>query len=167
MHDRADRHSGDCLRTSPPLRLSTDQRGVAAARDDGESQAGVANDARRQPIGDSAAKLRAHNRFRSRAGDLSEPGQSRESVGFESALDCGYDLCSPEAEFVYLAVVLDAFSRKVVGWSLDRTLQPVADPCARTGDRAIDSRRRVWCIIPTEACSTLAEITSRSCESTR
>jgi putative transposase len=27
------------------------------------------------------------------------------------------------AEFVYLAVVLDAFSRKVVGWSVDRTLQ--------------------------------------------
>jgi putative transposase len=28
-----------------------------------------------------------------------------------------------KTEFVYLAVVLDAFSRKVVGWSLDRTLQ--------------------------------------------
>jgi transposase InsO family protein len=28
-----------------------------------------------------------------------------------------------KAEFVYLAVVLDAFSRKVVGWSLDRSLQ--------------------------------------------
>ena len=28
-----------------------------------------------------------------------------------------------KAEFVYLAVVLDAFSRKVVGWSVDRTLQ--------------------------------------------
>jgi transposase InsO family protein len=27
-----------------------------------------------------------------------------------------------QSEFVYLAVVLDAFSRKVVGWSLDRTL---------------------------------------------
>ena len=28
-----------------------------------------------------------------------------------------------EAEFVYLAVVLDAFSRRVVGWALERTLE--------------------------------------------
>ena len=28
-----------------------------------------------------------------------------------------------EAEFVYLAVVIDAFSRRVVGWALDRTLE--------------------------------------------
>ena len=27
-----------------------------------------------------------------------------------------------KAEFVYLAVILDAFSRRVVGWTLDRTL---------------------------------------------
>ncbi|MBL8173406.1 MAG: IS3 family transposase, partial [Bryobacterales bacterium] len=28
-----------------------------------------------------------------------------------------------EREFVYLAVVLDAFSRRVIGWALDRTLE--------------------------------------------
>ena len=28
-----------------------------------------------------------------------------------------------EMEFVYLAVVLDAFSRRVIGWALDRTLE--------------------------------------------
>ena len=28
-----------------------------------------------------------------------------------------------ESEFVYLAVVIDAFSRRVIGWELDRTLE--------------------------------------------
>lgn len=35
------------------------------------------------------------------------------------------------AEFVYLAVILDGFSRKVVGWALDKTLA-----CADTSGRS-------------------------------
>ena len=71
-------------------------------------------------------------------------------------------------EFVYLAVVLDAFSRKVVGWALDRTLAGPAcrsQPWSRPSRN--DSRRRVWCIIPTVVCSTHAETTPRSCNGTR
>jgi putative transposase len=43
------------------------------------------------------------------------------------------------AEFVYLAVILDAFSRKVVGWALDRTLASRLTVAAL--ERAIAQRR--------------------------
>jgi putative transposase len=42
-------------------------------------------------------------------------------------------------EFVYLAVVLDAWSRKVIGWSLARHLQ--ASLCKAALERAIEARR--------------------------
>ena len=41
-------------------------------------------------------------------------------------------------EFVYLAVVLDAWSRKVVGWALERHLQ--ASLCKAALERAIETR---------------------------
>jgi len=44
-----------------------------------------------------------------------------------------------QAEFVYLAVILDGFSRKVVGWKLDRTL--TARLAAEALHSAIDLRR--------------------------
>jgi putative transposase len=43
------------------------------------------------------------------------------------------------AEFVYLAVILDGFSRKVVGWKLDRTL--AARLAIEALQQAIESRR--------------------------
>jgi putative transposase len=44
-----------------------------------------------------------------------------------------------KAEFVYLAVILDGFSRRVVGWSLDRTL--AARLTIEALERAIEERR--------------------------
>ena len=41
-----------------------------------------------------------------------------------------YHLHPAAGEFVYLAVVLDVFSRKVVGWALDRTLAARLALCA-------------------------------------
>lgn len=63
-------------------------------------------------------------------------------------------------EFVYLAVVLDAFSQRAIGWALDATLE------ARMAVTALEmafARRRpapAWCIIPTRACSMPATTTS-------
>jgi transposase InsO family protein len=44
-----------------------------------------------------------------------------------------------EVEFVYLAVVLDAYSRRVIGWALDRTLED--DLAIAALQMALDRRR--------------------------
>lgn len=64
-----------------------------------------------------------------------------------------------ELEFVYLAVILDAFSRRMVGWALDRSLEGswLSQHCA--GHWKSASQLQTWCIIPIAACSTLVAIT--------
>jgi transposase InsO family protein len=44
-----------------------------------------------------------------------------------------------EEEFVYLAVVLDAYSRKVIGWALDRAM--TGSLTVKALERALTSRR--------------------------
>jgi putative transposase len=67
-----------------------------------------------------------------------------------------------ETEFVYLAVVLDAYSRRVIGWALDRSLETTSRLrlCRWLGAAA----RRVWAwyITPIAASSTPPKIT-RTC----
>ena len=71
-----------------------------------------------------------------------------------------------KAEFVYLAVILDGFSRKVVGWALDRTLASRLTIAALEQAIESESRNRAWCITPIEDCSTLPENMWRSSRST-
>ncbi len=61
-------------------------------------------------------------------------------------------------EFVYLAVILDAYSRKVVGWELERTLAARLPIAALEKRSRSEGHLRAWCITPTAECSGLARI---------
>ena len=56
-------------------------------------------------------------------------------------------------EWVFLAVILDAFSRKVIGWELDRTLAARLPIAALENAIANESRHPALYIIPTAASS--------------
>ena len=67
-----------------------------------------------------------------------------------------------QAEFVYLAVILDGYSRKVVGWKLDRTLASRSGHSMRSSKPSnCDGRCQVLCITPIAESSTLRPTTSR------
>ena len=71
-----------------------------------------------------------------------------------------------QKEFVYLAVILDSFSRKVVGWSLDRTFASRL-PMRRWNKRSRnDSHRQDWCITRIGRAVRLREYV-QSCNSTK
>ena len=62
--------------------------------------------------------------FAARSADLSEPGAACVSLTKLNQLwVADITFIRLRSEFVYLAVVLDAYSRRVIGWDLGRTLQ--------------------------------------------
>ena len=60
-------------------------------------------------------------------------------------------------QFIYLAVILDAFSRRVIGWQLGESLE--AKLAVAALEQALRERQLEagWCITPIAACSTAAE----------
>ena len=62
-------------------------------------------------------------------------------------------------EFVYWAVILDAFSRREIGWALERNLETRLrwEPCAWPS--SVADQHRDWCITLIAACNMLPGIT--------
>ena len=70
-------------------------------------------------------------------------------------------------EFVYLAVLLDGYSRRCIGWSLGRTLGDGAGRWKLCGWPWRSATWGLhWCIIPIAACNTRPETTRRCWPST-
>jgi len=67
-----------------------------------------------------------------------------------------------EMEFVYLAVVLDAYSRRVIGWALERTLEDDLAIAALRMAWRTRSQDQVWCLTPIAACS-MPRVTTPGC----
>src|ERR1700680_2583361 len=104
------------------LRQPTDHGGTSAARLGGELQACPAPDAGRQPAVLAQAEVRDYHRFRSQPAGVPELG-GEDDAQVDQLWRADITYIRLEAEFVYLAVVLDAFSRRMIGWALDRTLK--------------------------------------------
>ncbi len=88
-----------------------------------QSQAGSAVDAPGQPALSAAQGLRRDHRFAAQPAGVSELGARPRAQRCKSAVGRRHHYIRLHTEFVYLAVLLDAFSRRVIGWALGRRLE--------------------------------------------
>ena len=64
-----------------------------------------------------------YDRLESPTASVSEPRQSLTVTGLNQLCNADITHIRLLRELVYLAVILDAFSRRVIGWALGRTLE--------------------------------------------
>ena len=105
------------------LRTAADHRGVTPARLGGELEAGLPVDARRQSALRAEAEVHGNDRFQSRAEVWPNLAGSMVLTDVDQLWRADITYIRLREEFVFLAVVLDAYSRRVIGWALDRTLE--------------------------------------------
>ena len=103
------------------LRAAAHHRGTAPARLDGEPETRLPADARGQSAVRAEAEVRGDHRFQPRAQGLSEPGADMVLTAIDQLWRADITYIRLRDEFVFLAVILDAYSRRVIGWALDRT----------------------------------------------
>ena len=106
------------------LRVSTGAAGTAAAWAPGECQTGAALDARGQSALSAHAAVCAHDPTDSQHGWRVWPNLARGLVtrNLNELWVADITYVRLQEEFVYIAVLLDAHSRRVIGWALARHL---------------------------------------------
>jgi hypothetical protein len=103
------------IEESPPSCDTETSRSIAT---------GAADDGRRQPALRAAPCVCGDHRFAAQPARVSESGRPNSAYGHPSALGLLISLSIRlRTDFVYLAVVLDAFSRRVIGWLWDERLE--------------------------------------------
>ena len=109
--------------TSLALRVSASHCGIAGARNVSESQMSSSNHAEGQSARSSPRNLQTSRGFASSRTNLSQPASRMTLLGPNQLWAADITYVRLICEFVYLAVVLDVFSRKIIGWALGRSLK--------------------------------------------
>jgi len=104
------------------VRLSPHHRAVAAREVAGQPQARAAFDARNVDSGSNQAQKAVYNEQRARVSALSEPGFEPDGRSPEQVWVCDITYVHLHNGFVYLAVIMDVFTRGIRGWHLGREL---------------------------------------------
>src|SRR3954469_13429170 len=115
-------HRGD-LRGVRGLRLSSRHRRVAPPRPPREQQESSTAHARAWPVAEAAKALRHYDGQRPRRADLPQLGGRHGPRWTQSAVGGGHHpYVAITTGFVYLAAILDAWSRRVVGYAISRSI---------------------------------------------
>src|SRR5271157_3136170 len=90
---------------------------------EGESETRLPADARGQPAARAQAEVRDHHRFQQHLQGLSNLARDMALTATDQLWRADITYIRLRDEFVFLTVILDAYSRRMIGWALDRTLE--------------------------------------------
>src|SRR3954464_3279268 len=114
-------HRGD-LRGVRGLRLSSRHRRVAPPRPPREQQESSTAHARAWPVAEAAKTLRHYDGQRPRRADLPQLGGRHGPRWTNQLWVADITYVAIATGFVYLAAILDAWSRRVVGYAISRSI---------------------------------------------
>src|SRR5215207_8508877 len=114
-------HRGD-LRGVRGLRLSSRHRRVAPPRPPREQQESSTAHARAWPVAEAAKALRHYDGQRPRRADLPNLAADMAPDGPNQLWVADITYVAVAIGFVYLAAILDAWSRRVVGYAISRSI---------------------------------------------